>query len=491
MADNDADDLPQEEAEQPKVQGPSWFTVSLFVLNIIAALAFAYLLILDYDRRATWSYGVFRHDLSLWGLPLEEEENQEGGWHATKPPQRIDPDKLRAAFTKRRGSLGGSDKFQPVYEVVGQRIKPSQLTTEVLKDLFGKESREWVTTLQQEIKRVQEQLLPRVVEVASETVKGAKDDEDKRKKLNEFLLPLATSTWQIDQLDQWIKNETKKAKGDDLDRILAEAAQRRLLVDLLRVLDDNRPPTPGDQSEDQQKKAAERRALLDASANPSVTLKQLQDQLSERFQEARDGGPGKRGKETYAKRQNIAYLLYAISQMRKPGNPAEFLFPKAAERVQTVAGIYEFILAADALNRALVTAQQRVLAAIASDRGGYPFQGTTKGVVPGFVARHQESVKRIVDLVSAVNEARARLVRLKDEEARSKTQYDERQKDHDAVVEQLIKARQETALHVAELRQLEQQLFQAQVDLADAARNNEQLEREIREAERNVRRKRP
>jgi hypothetical protein len=489
MADQDDADLPQEEAEEPQVRGPSLFTMSLILLNILAALGFAYLLVLDHDRRVTWSYGVFRHDLSLLGLPLEEEENHEGASSATRPPQRIDPDQLKKAFSKRRGTLSGSDKYQPVHEVVGLRVKPSQLTPAVLKDVFGGEPK--VKTLQEEVDRVEKELLAKVEEAAKEALQTAKDDDAKRTKLGELLLPLATATWQIDLIDKLIAKQTTNTKSEELDQMVGEAAQRRMLVDLLRLLEEHRPTVPADESENQKKLAAERRALLDASADPSaVTLKQLQDQLKERFEEARNGGPGKLGKETYSKRENIAYLLYAISQMRKPANPADFLFPKGAERVQTVVGLYEFILAADALTRALVTAQERVLAAIAADRAGYPIQGTTRlEVVPGYVGRHQDLVKRIIDLVGVVSEEKARLVRLKEEEAKSKSQFELRTKDHDGVVEQLIKARHETALQVAELRRLEQQLFQAQVDLADAARTNEQLERDIRDAERKVGRK--
>jgi len=332
MADQDDADLPQEEAEEPQVRGPSLFTIALVVLNILGALGFAYLLVLDHDRRVTWSYGVFRHDLALLGLPLAEEENLEVASNATSPPQRIDPDQLKKAFSKRRGTLSGSDKFQPVYEAVGLRVKPSQLTADVLKDVFGSEAK--VKTLQEEVDRVYKELLTKMEEAAKEALQSAKDDEAKKNKLGEFLLPLATATWQIDLVDKLIAKQTSNIKPEELDQMVLEAAQRRIVVDLLRLLEEHRPTVRGDESENQKQKAAERRTLLDASADPSaVTLKQLQDQLKERFDEARDGGPGKLGKETYAKRQNIAYLLYAVSQLRKPTNPAELLFPKGAERV--------------------------------------------------------------------------------------------------------------------------------------------------------------
>lgn len=44
----------------------------LAILNVLAAGVFVYLVAIDWASRQTWSYAVFRHDLVLEGLPLDE-----------------------------------------------------------------------------------------------------------------------------------------------------------------------------------------------------------------------------------------------------------------------------------------------------------------------------------------------------------------------------------------------------------------------------------
>src|SRR4051794_14761028 len=48
-------------------------------LNILGAIAFFFLATMDYGRRQAWAYDVYRHDLLIHGLPLDESETDEGG----------------------------------------------------------------------------------------------------------------------------------------------------------------------------------------------------------------------------------------------------------------------------------------------------------------------------------------------------------------------------------------------------------------------------
>jgi len=52
----------------------SLFGKVLAVLNVVAALAFMALLAMDYGKRKQWNYAVFRHDLAMEGLPVDEED---------------------------------------------------------------------------------------------------------------------------------------------------------------------------------------------------------------------------------------------------------------------------------------------------------------------------------------------------------------------------------------------------------------------------------
>src|SRR5437660_1241166 len=46
----------------------------LAVVNILAAIGFIYMAASDYGKRQQWSYAVYRHDLAIDGLPLDEKE---------------------------------------------------------------------------------------------------------------------------------------------------------------------------------------------------------------------------------------------------------------------------------------------------------------------------------------------------------------------------------------------------------------------------------
>jgi hypothetical protein len=459
----------EEEPGEIVVPSPSSLTIALFVLNLLAALGLGYLLLLDYGVRQAWSYAVFQRDLAIWGLPLAEEERHVTGSETTRPPVHIDPARIAEVFRQRQRG-GKADKFEAVNEVLTDRIKPSQLSDDVLRDLFKgvPEASKPVRTLEEEVDRVQKRFFGDVEAAAQEAVKTTKK---KRQALRDLLLPLAPTIPQLEALDQKIK----ALKPAELDPWLLDAGQRWVLVNLLRVLDWRRPETSQN--------------ILANSADPTaVKLDQIKDAVNDRFLQAKSGGPGQLGKESYSRRQNIAFLLYAISKTRKPGNTADWLYPDGWKRVEVVIGLWEYDKAAGELIQALHAQQERTLREIAEDRDGYAIQVNGKlENVPGFVGRYQQAVWRIYDLVHRIKEQEARLTRLKEIEAQQKTQYEGRKKDYDDVVDKLLAARRETAIQAAELRRLEGQLFRAQRELADAAQTNEELERQIRAAERAAR----
>src|SRR5438132_4058930 len=59
--------------EPPPPQGRNTgLTLALCGLNVVAALAFIFLLFLDFQKRQDWSYAVFMNELFAEGLPLAE-----------------------------------------------------------------------------------------------------------------------------------------------------------------------------------------------------------------------------------------------------------------------------------------------------------------------------------------------------------------------------------------------------------------------------------
>src|SRR5437867_7499950 len=94
--DEDDDDFVDFD-ETPPPHTP-WLTVVLCVLNLVAALAAGYLLLQDVEARNHWAYQVFRHDLAIQGLPLEDEEEGEVATQTLAPRMTLEPDWLKQAY---------------------------------------------------------------------------------------------------------------------------------------------------------------------------------------------------------------------------------------------------------------------------------------------------------------------------------------------------------------------------------------------------------
>jgi hypothetical protein len=57
----------------------SLFGKILAILNVVAAIGFIYMAASDYSKRQQWSYAVFRHDLAMNGLPVDENQKDVDG----------------------------------------------------------------------------------------------------------------------------------------------------------------------------------------------------------------------------------------------------------------------------------------------------------------------------------------------------------------------------------------------------------------------------
>jgi hypothetical protein len=63
----------------------SMFSKILTVFNVLAAIAFLAVAGLDYGKRQTWAYSIFRHELAINGLPLDEKDDS---WRPGTPVYR-------------------------------------------------------------------------------------------------------------------------------------------------------------------------------------------------------------------------------------------------------------------------------------------------------------------------------------------------------------------------------------------------------------------
>ena len=286
-----ADDEPAEVDEPPeKIPAKvSILTIVMCLLNVAAVVGFLFLLTMDLQKRQTWTYYIFRHDLGLIGLPLEEESQTYYRLPGNAPSFLASTrTQSKGSTTAKRKLFGpdfkgiGSDKFLPVYEVVGQRITPEQLSEDVLKDVFKDVGGEPVQDPPAGSGAGSRNCCLPSRRPPTRRRKNAKTEDEKRKKLGELLLPLAYTPNEIDLVDQKIKG----AKAADLDRLLADAARRKMLIDVLEPLEEVRPRSDED------------RKTLETSADPDApALDRLKTLLNQRLDQAAAKHEAGKGKE--------------------------------------------------------------------------------------------------------------------------------------------------------------------------------------------------
>lgn len=480
--DYDDDDTP-EPAEKPRPQRPqaktSTLTIVLAFLNLLALPAFLYLLLASYQARTNWAYQTFLHHVYVWGLPLEEEE-QGSLSQDSRPKVELAGSRVKDAFNKRRPAgtqVKGSEEFQNVSEPVPIRIRPSDLPPFVQQHVFAGIG-DPVATLEQEVNRLKQRLPAALEEKASEAVaKVGNNEAQKRQALEAVLLPLAWNAKQVDAL----KKRIDATPAGELDALLRDAVQRRVLVDVLAPVNVMQPG-------DLEKETIEKAADLE-----NVTLDQLKGLLQQRLDAAISGtnvGEVRLGKQldgtprdTLDKREDVAQLLFVLGQVKVPLTN-DWLLPNQAERAQVVVGLYEYAHAAGDYVAALGELNERVLNNIRADREGYAVD--YKGALVragGFLREHDAEVQRLRKLVADLGFSEKRLQDLQQQRDEYQKEYANRLEHLKVVTARLTDARQATAKTLQELQELQQELYRAQVELSDAAERNNRLAAQIRAAE--------
>src|SRR5580704_11574810 len=85
--------------DEPKPR-TSVLNLILCILNLLAVGGFGFCLLLDLEKRQSWSYAVFLHDLAIMGLPLKEEEEFVTASRETAQKNNLRPEQLQEAFVK-------------------------------------------------------------------------------------------------------------------------------------------------------------------------------------------------------------------------------------------------------------------------------------------------------------------------------------------------------------------------------------------------------
>jgi hypothetical protein len=452
--------------DEPKPK-TSPLTLALCILNVLAVLGFAYCLLLDLEKRQAWSYAVFLHDLAIMGLPLQDEDTGSSASRETAPKPNLRSEQLHAAYQNRKPGMRVAETFQIDDPGIPARILPEHLSDETLKDYFGNlyvKTPDIVNTLEKEVGRIKASILVDIEKASRETVDAAKTPEDKRQQLEKVLLPLACNVFQARELDKFMR----AVEDARLDTVLAEAVQRRLILDILQPIEMIRPSD------------VLQPYLEQGGDLTKLTLKQLQDKLTARLDNAMTALNQK--KDTIDKRANIAMVLFAIAHAAKPDG--KFLYSDGPERTQLAVGINEYTLATLAYTEAERKLEKRMIQLISHDREGNQVQnGEDVERTPGFIDYYPVLIQELRNVLGKVDQAEKRLAALKDQAAQAKKTLEDRQEHLNIMKDKLIRAREKTSKKLAELRLLQTQLFRAQLELTDAAEVNFRLEMILRKEE--------
>ncbi len=492
--DDDEDSLDEPRPEPtPKI---SKLALCLIILNWIAAPLFLTCAFMDHTARAKTSYLALQNHVGIWGLPLKQEEDAASLYEQTRPVYRLSPDQLKTEFQRRPGAERGaaSDGFNPVEEPVPLRLRPSDMTDDFKRDLFG--STPFVATLEEEIERLKNSLPDLIKTKADDVLKEQKTADDKRDVVRKTLLRMAWDVKQVEKLDKRLA----ESEGAKLDALVLDAVQRRMYYDLLAPYNIFRP----DEFTDPKTYKIEKISDLDRGleAIKDYFVERLDSVSADQFDEVHLGkiwaehkvtlGKDENDKPIHSlqrdsveKRHTIGFMMFAIAQVSVP-TLKEKLVVKGLERANTVCGFHEFANASINYVLAMRFLEERQIAAVKADRQGYIVAikdnpGMTRS--DGFIDDYERDVDRLVKLAEQIDTAKTQLEDFKMQRDSAQQTYVVRAQQHAGALKKLIKSRQTTQQTAEDLREKQQQLHEALIELSDAGTRNFVLEAELRAIE--------
>lgn len=179
------------------------FAKFMAFMNVAIACVFLFLATKDFNTRRPWAYEVFRSELAIDGLPLDQKDSGPRRV-AYALWQDLEPDTLKDMFAK----AGGNP---------------------------AKGSNTYIKTQIDEVERLRGELTAELEKI--------KDEEDKRARLRDVFLPLALT---LEERDYWAQRINDK----DLDQLGMEKLQKDLFDDYFgrAVIEDDEtvPPEKSD-----------------------------------------------------------------------------------------------------------------------------------------------------------------------------------------------------------------------------------------------------
>jgi hypothetical protein len=420
----------------------SLFGKILAILNVFGVVGAVALLAMDYAKRRTWEYAVFRQELMMNGLPIDEIDTDGQG------------------------------------RLLADRIGP-----QTQKDLFAGNAP--VATQTAEVQRVKDQL--------NGKIQSAGDKKKQIYLLARVLMPLAltaeqrenTIAYQIylrddksyDLLKQRVKqaadaaaNPPKDKQAKTYDEVFHNTLAMQYidplgpLAEAFLAVMKAAPGTPWDKALDQS---------LDAQ------LAQLQGQFEQAFKDALERQPPSEGVKSDPPSQQkraIAHLLFNLVDVlpdEQPGGAApklDLLENPGYKRFLNVVGVRAAVGAVNDEARLL----SEITAEVQLDRL------RERGL---FAQEHGKTVTMIREKAAQVVVHGSLLARKQTELEDHEKDLKKRRLDVKFYQDQLDAARQETAAHLKVVRAMSATLFAERVKLRNATTTNQELEKQIRSLE--------
>jgi hypothetical protein len=413
----------------------SIFGKILAFLNVFAVLGVVALMGMNYAKRQNWEYAVFRQDLMINGLPLDDKET----------------DQLQQPIVSKIGEKTRQDLFRQVF--------PSTP----------------VATQKEELDRVQGFLRGQF--------QNAGDKKKQIAALARILMPMA------DTIEQRRRMVAYQSYLQD-DNAFAVLKQRLLAAHTAAMARREGPEKPYEErfhdalaltfSDPPGVLGEEFLAVMkldpkqnfDAALEKSLDnqLAQLQSQFDQMFSDAAKGGQDvQAGSPSQQKKRAIARLLFNMVEVANPNvNPD--LGDPAYRRVFVVVGVKA---ATEAVND-----QAAILQALTFETQAERLRERNL-----FAVQHRKAVDMVLEKKAEVDQHNLLLSVKKKEKETHETALARRREDVQKYEEQLATERRKTTQNLEQLRKLSARLFDERVKLRDTSEDNQKLEKQIRALE--------
>lgn len=412
----------------------SIFGKILAFVNVLAVVGVLVLMAMNYAKRLSWEYAIFRQDLLINGLPVDNESAQQAG--------------------------------------------ATQITPETQQDMFRQVSPSTpVATQKDEVDRVKREL--------SSQVQNAGDKKKQIRTLAMIMTPMAETSEQRRHMNAYetlLRDD--KTFAALKDRLLtahkaattpqqgqAKPYEERFHDALAVTFTD--PPGPFAEA-----------FLAEMKANPQPDpaqaleqsldkqLAQLQAQFDQMFQNALTGGEGVQRGAISQQKRTIARLLFNMVEVLSPGGAAAQgdLNDPAYKRFFIVVGVKS---AEEAIND-----QASILQELTFETRAERLRERNL-----FAVEHRKTVDLVLEKKADTDQHTQLLALKKKETVAHATTLEQRRQDVKGYEDQLAAERRKTAQNLDQLQKLSDRLLAERVKLRENSEDNQKLEKQIRSLE--------